>query len=274
MKYNDLIYLLPELENKTENQLLAVIKMTFGIIDAKSEELTIQNIRETGMDIARKSSLIHPSQIPAIGRALETTELDLFDQQDKTKLEPSLLFQPGKISIVDVHDLDKSRRRVVALTIQQMLNRFKMENSNKYPGIMLVVDEAEILFPQKPTSRERDFVNRITERMEDITNRGRKRYYGLILVSHLPSEVSSKVVALANTQIAFRCSGAETWLKKMFGPESVIENEEYATGTFRIKVNISTREQLPINARVDMLNMDKNITKQELLTISSTKEKN
>ena len=67
----------------------------------------------------------------------------------------------------------------------------------------------------------------------------------------------SKVVALANSQMAFRCSGAETYLNKVFGKEIAIENEEYPTGTFRLKVNISTREQLPINAKIQMLNMDK-----------------
>ena len=75
----------------------------------------------------------------------------MFNQPDKTQLSPSLLFQPGKISVIDVHDLDKSRKRVVALYIQQMLNRFKMEQSNKYPGVILVVDEAEELFPDKPS---------------------------------------------------------------------------------------------------------------------------
>tara|TARA_B100001765_G_scaffold212438_1_gene176529 strand:+ start:244 stop:1818 length:1575 start_codon:yes stop_codon:yes gene_type:complete len=257
LEYNDLVYLLPQLENKTENQLLPVLKEAFEVIDERGEPRTIESIRRTGMEIARQSNLIHFSQIPAIGRALQTIELDMFNQPGKKQIRAGLLFQPGKISVIDIHDLDKSRRRVVALTIQQMLNRYKMENSNKYPGIMLVVDEAEILFPEKPTLREKDYVSRITERMEDITNRGRKRHYGVILVSHLPTEVSSKVVALANSQMAFRCSGAETYLNKVFGKEIAIENEEYPTGTFRLKVNISTREQLPINAKIQMLNMDK-----------------
>jgi hypothetical protein len=274
LTYNDLVHLIPEVEPKTENILKQVLKTTFEIIEARGNEmeLTIENVRSVGTDLARKSPLIHYSQAPAIGRALQSIELDMFNQPDKTQLNPSLLFQPGKISVIDVHDLDKSRKRIVALYIQQMLNRFKMEQSNKYPGVILVVDEAEELFPDKPSKRERNFVDRITERMEDVTNRGRKRHYGLFIVTHVPSSVSPKIVALANTHMAFRSSGADSYISKVFGKEFVSQANNLETGTYLLKVNVSSQNQRPIIAKLRMPNMDKcKVKKETAPTIQSKK---
>ena len=272
LTYNDLVHLIPEVEPKTENYLKTVLKTTFEIIEAQQMELTIKNVRSIGTDLAIKSPLIHSSQAPAIGRALQSIELDMFNQPDKTQLSPSLLFQPGKISVIDVHDLDKSRKRVVALYIQQMLNRFKMEQSNKYPGVILVVDEAEELFPDKPSKRERNFVERITERMEDVTNRGRKRHYGLFIVTHVPSSVSPKIVALANTHMAFRSSDANSYISKVFGREFVGQANNLETGTFLLKVNVSSQNQRPILAKLRMPNMDKcKVKKETTLTIQNNR---
>ena len=51
---------------------------------------------------------------------------------------------------------------------------------------------------------EKVFVERCVERMETITELGRKRFYGLIVVSHDPSAVSKRITNLANTKIVFR----------------------------------------------------------------------
>lgn len=252
LTYNDMIYLLPELEAKTEGRLLSILKMSFEILNRNGDPKTIQNIRNTALNVARTSSLIHPSQVPAIGRALDSVELDIFNQIGKTELSEDLLFQPGQVTVLNINRLDRNRRRIAGLYVLQLLNRFKMENSNMYPGVILVIDEAEQLFPNKPSKHEKDFVDRIAERCEDITNRGRKRRYGIFLVSHLPSEVSPRVVALANTQMAFRCSGADSWITKTFGREYVSEINDLSVGTCRIKVNLSTQDQKPINTRIYM----------------------
>jgi len=258
MNYQDMMYLIPELESKSENIMLQVLRLAFRIIQQSPElDFTIENLRNVAIAQARSSGLIHTMQLPAIARALHSVELDMFNQPNKTEITPDLLFQPGKITVVNVHSLDKNRRRIVALYIQQMLNRFKMETSNKYPGIIYGIDEAEILFPNKPSKREKDYVDRIAERMEDVTNRGRKRFYGLFIVSHLPTEVSPRVVALANTKIAFRCSGASnSWISRDFGREYVEEINDLPVGTCRIKVNISTQDQKPINTKLYMPNVE------------------
>ena len=263
LTYNDIIYLMPELESKTEGILLQILKLTFEILKSNRTPITIINIRSEAMALARSSGLIHFSQLPAIARALNSIELDLFNQSGKVELSSDLLFQPGQVSVLNIQNLDKNRRRVTALYILQLLSRFKMENLNKYPGVILVIDEAEQLFPDKPSKHEKDFVDRIAERCEDITNRGRKRFYGLFLVSHLPSEVSPKVVALANTQMAFKCSGADSWISRVFGREYVQEINDLEIGTCRIKVNISAVDQKPINARIYLPNVEEVINPDE-----------
>ena len=254
--YQDMMYFIPELESKSENILLQVLRLAFRIIQQNPDlDLTMENLRNIAINQARTSGLIHTMQLPAIARALHSVELDMFNQPNKTEISPELLFQPGKITVLNVHSLDKNRRRIVAIYIQQMLNGFKMETSNKYPGAIFVVDEAELLFPNKPSKREKDYVDRIAERMEDVTNRGRKRFYGLFIVSHLPTEVSPRVVALANTKIAFR-SSANSWISRDFGREYVEEINDLPVGTCRIKVNISTQDQKPINAKIYMPNVE------------------
>jgi len=61
--------------------------------------------------------------IPALSRALHCDKLDIFNQPNKTEISPDLLLQPGKITVLNVHNLDKNRRRVVVLYVQQILNR-------------------------------------------------------------------------------------------------------------------------------------------------------
>jgi DNA helicase HerA-like ATPase len=118
-------------------------------------------------------------------------------------LTPGLLFAPGTVSVIDYQGLDQNKKRVVAVYILQMLSRFKMDAPNYDPGVLLVIDEAELLFSANPSKGDKDYVLRIASRMEDITNRGRKRKYGVVLVTHLPSEVSQKVGDLVNTKVVF-----------------------------------------------------------------------
>ncbi len=189
-------------------------------------------------------------QRPAIARAILSPSLNLLDQKDKIPLTPSLLFKPGTVSAIDYQGLDQNKKRVVALYLLQMLEKYKMNQPNLEPGVLLVIDEAEVLFPENPSKGDKDYVLRIASRMEDITNRGRKRKYGVALVTHLPTEVSRKVGDLANTKIAFGCSGAEIWSRAYFGRDYVDEISNMPTGKCRISIKINTNDQGPVNARL------------------------
>jgi DNA helicase HerA-like ATPase len=86
--------------------------------------------------------------------------------------------------------------------------------------------------------------------MEDITNRVRKRRYGVTLVTHLPTEVSKKVGDLTNTKVAFGLSGSEKWIRDFFGKDFVSEINSLPTGYCRIAIKVNRENQGPINARL------------------------
>jgi DNA helicase HerA-like ATPase len=189
-------------------------------------------------------------QRPAIARAVLSQSLDLLDQKGKTPLTPGLLFRPGTVSVIDYQSLPYSKKRVVALYLLQMLNKFKMDSPNLNPGVMLILDEAELLFPANPSKAEKDYVVRIAARLEDITNRGRKRKYGVVIVTHSPTEVSQQVGDLANTKVAFNCTGASKWIRDHYGKDHVEEISNMHTGTCRIKIKVDNKDQGPINVRI------------------------
>jgi len=141
-------------------------------------------------------------------------------------------------------------RRVVSLYLLQMLDKFKMNRDNKEPGVLLVIDEAEELFPKSPSKAERDFVTRIEDKMTDIVQRGRKHRYAVVLVTHSPLAISPQVGDLTNTKIAFGLSGGDKWARQYFGKENVDEISELPTGICRIAVKIGNNQQDHLNLRV------------------------
>ncbi|MCV0399584.1 MAG: DUF87 domain-containing protein [Nitrosarchaeum sp.] len=246
----DTIYLMPEVESRTENILRLLISHVGNQIDQEQAPQDIETLRTRLLAEVNRSSLVHISQRPAIARAVLSPSLNMLDQKDKTPLTPQLLFKPGSITVIDYHSLDHNMKRVVVLYLLQLLDQYKMNTPNVDPGVLLVIDEAEQLFPQSPSKGEKDFVQRIAERMEDITNRGRKRKYGVTLVTHLPTEVSKKVGDLTNTKVAFGLSGSEKWIRDYFGKEYVSEINSLPTGYCRISIKVNRENQGPINARL------------------------
>ena len=246
----DLIYLMPEVESRTENILRLLIRRVGDQIDQEQAPQDIETLRTRLLAEVNHSNLVHISQKPAISRAILSPSLNMLDQKNKTPITPSLLFKPGSITVIDYHSLDHNMKRVVALYLLQLLDQYKMNTPNIDPGVLLVIDEAEQLFPQSPSKGEKDFVQRIAERMEDITNRGRKRRYGVTLVTHLPTKVSKKVGDLTNTKVAFGLSGSEKWIRDYFGKDYVSEINSLPTGCCRISIKVNRENQGPINARI------------------------
>ena len=111
-----------------------------------------------------------------------------------------------------------------------MLNKYKLLENHKEPGVLLFIDEAEVLFPVKPTSGERDHVLRLSEMVREPVRRGRKHMFGIVCITHRPSDISPAVENLCNTKIAFRSSGCRTWIAGNFGKEYVNDVETLPTG--------------------------------------------
>jgi len=250
------LYMMPELDPKTEGIALHILQMAYHVIQQQGMERTFDNVRNECLNLIRGNGLVHPLQRPALNRAFFSIELDLFDQENKTKILPKTLFQPGTITTINVNGLDKNRRRIVALYLLELANHFKVENNNPEPGVIITIDECEQITPSTPTKREKVFVERCVERMETITELGRKRYYGLIAVSHDPSAVSRRIINLANTKIVFRSSGSDAWISREFGREYVAEARLLPIGASLRRINIAGLNSKNPVSKIQTLNMD------------------
>lgn len=250
------VYMMPELDPKTEGIALQILTMAYHVIQQQGLERTFDNVRRESLHLISGNGLVHPLQRPALNRAFFSIELDLFDQENKKKILPETLFQPGTITTLNVNGLDKNRRRIVALYLLELANNFKVEHNNPEPGVIITIDECEQITPSTPTKREKVFVERCVERMETITELGRKRFYGLIVVSHDPSAVSKRITNLANTKIVFRSSGSDAWISREIGREYVSEARLLTRGASFWRINIAGLNSANPVSKIQTLNMD------------------
>ena len=250
LKPEDLTLFFQNLEEKTENILKQKLKLAFDKCAKQNEEPTLERIRSIILEDIRTVSLVYPMQRPAIASALNAIELDVFNQPNKTRITTTMLCQPGKISVINVNGLDIPRRRVVACAILQQLHRFKEKDKNIYPGVILVMDEAEQLFPMKCSGSEKAYVDRIITKTKEIANNGRKRHFGQFICTHLADSIDSRVVDPAETIMAFRCSGDDKWIRSTFGKNYVDEINNLKTGEAVVFVKISEQNQKQIKAKV------------------------
>ena len=254
LKPEDLTLFFQSLEEKTENILKQKLKLAFEKCkkanNGAGEEPTLERIRSIILEDIRTDSLVYPMQRPAIASALNAIELDVFNQPNKTRITTSMLCQPGKISVIDVNGLDIPRRRLVAVALLQQLHRFKEKEENIYPGIILAMDEAEQLYPINCSGSEKAYVNRIIAKTKEIADNGRKRHFGQFICTHLADSIDSRVVGLAETTMAFRCSGDDKWIRSTFGKNHVDEINNLKTGEAVVFVRISEQNQKQIKAKI------------------------
>ena len=250
LKFEDLTLFFQNLEEKTENILKQKLKLAFEKCAKAREEPTMERIKNIVLEDIRTDSLVYAQQKPAIASALNAIELDVFNQQNKTRITTDLLCQPGKISVINVNGLDIPRRRIVAVAIKQMLHRFKEKEENIYPGILLVMDEAEQLFPIKCSGSEKAYVDRIITKTKEIADNGRKRHFGQIIFTDLAESIDSRVSGLAETILAFRCSGDNKWIRSTFGKNYVDEINNLKTGEAVAFIKISEQNQKQIKSKI------------------------
>ena len=250
LEYDDIPLFFENLQEKTENVLKQKLKLCFEEFKKFGKDKTLSEIRDTILGYIRTDPEVYAIQRPAIANALKAAELDIFDQPNKTKITTDLICQAGKISVIDVNGLDIRRRRMVAVFLLLLLHRFKDKEENTDPGVILVIDEAEQIFPIKCSSSEKAYVDRIIAKTKDIADNGRKRNFGQFICTHQAEGVDDRVVGLAETVMAFRYSGDEKWIKKQFGKNYVDEIYNLKVGECVIRIKISDDEQKPILTKI------------------------
>jgi len=231
----DMLLILPELETKSAGILRVIVPQAIQHLKHDGEELTWKNLdKEIRIELRTSQFLTGVAGASirgAIERALISHNLSLFDQSKKIKLVPEVLFKEGSVTIIDCQSLSADQQRMVALYLLLMLNKHKLHENNLEPGVLLFIDEAEVLFPVKPMSGERDYVLRLEEMIREPVRRGRKHKFGIVCITHRPTDISPAVENLCNTKIAFRSSGCKTWISNNFGKEYVYDIETLETGT-------------------------------------------
>lgn len=249
----DVLQLLPELEPKTAGVLESITHRAKETLRQTKKELTWKNLRDEILEESNSTQYLNGmggmSIKQAIARALISSNLRLFDQPGKMPLIPENIFKPGIVTIIDYHDLSVQQQRMVALYMLLMLYKFKFQENNKEPGVLLFVDESELLFPIKPSNIEKDYVERIEDKMREPVKRGRKHKYGIVPITHMPSDISPGVTNLCNTKVAFRCSGARSWIRQNFGKEYGSEIEQLATGECIINTE---KTSVQMNAKISV----------------------
>jgi len=161
----------------------------------------------------------------AIERALSPQSFHLFDQPGKIPLIPETLFKEKTINVIDCSTLSTDQQRMAALDLLLMINKYKFTENMREPGIHFIIDEAEVLFPKVLSGNEKYFVPRIAELASEPVKRGRKRKFGITLVTHLVGDVSPRIAQLCNNVATFKTAGSKTWIRDHFGKERVNEIE-------------------------------------------------
>ena len=95
-----------------------------------------------------------------------------------------------------------------------------------------------------------------TEMIREPVRRGRKHKFGIVCITHRPSDISPAVENLCNTKIAFRSSSCKTWISNNFGKEFVYEIETLETGicyisTMKTSKQIQAKISVPFVGKID-----------------------
>lgn len=111
------------------------------------------------------------------------------------------LAERGLPAIIDLSYLSKTKARTWAMNFAEAL--YDAKRKHRTP-LMLVVDEADILIPQRLAAE----LMRLLGAMEDIAKRGRARGLGLIVISQRVADVNKSVTDLLTTLLLGNTTGA------------------------------------------------------------------
>ncbi len=115
-----------------------------------------------------------------------------------TESSPNLseLFHPGKITILDLSDIQNQRNRsIVVLHFLKCLYYLRMRGN--IPPSLFVIEEAHQFCPQSSRSISKRII-------ETIAREGRKFYASLCLISQRPVNLSVTAISQCNTNLILR----------------------------------------------------------------------
>ncbi len=116
---------------------------------------------------------------------------------DEEFIDIERIFEPGKISILDLSGLNDNLARGIVFVVLKKIFKIKEVEKTKRPPIFIFIDEAHRFIPS-------NFNTRTTEIIKKIASEGRKFGVFLTIITQRPSKINSDVLSQCNSQIVMR----------------------------------------------------------------------
>lgn len=148
---------------------------------------------------------INSAMRSAIMRAADDSCWDVFDIPGTEALTVDELLHPGRVSVVDVSNLDGGdRMRAAGLALLTLFDVAKRRQPQHPCPIILVIDEATRLVPAGyPGLSAKDYTDKMGKWLTEILHRGRRASYGLVLATQYPTDVLRGLADQPQTKVAF-----------------------------------------------------------------------
>ncbi len=179
---------LPGMRKPQERELSSVIEK----LRYRDEPYEIEDI----IKMISKDDDIHEEVQRVLPRWLNKIKGDLFS---KTGSSVRNLVKPGQLTVLDLSDLIKSKKRgMITSYIAERL--FNARRKEKVPPFVLFVEEAHN-FAKEGVEKEENIPKGI---IETISREGRKFGASICLVSQRPMKLSTTALSQCNTQLIMR----------------------------------------------------------------------
>jgi DNA helicase HerA-like ATPase len=158
-----------------------------------------------------------------LGKLGRVKRLNIFDNPSADPLDYSKLLEAGKVSIVDLSDVDtpQIKNLVIADLLrgvqenQDVLYEKAIKSGGAPTPVLIFIEEAhEFLSAERIRKMEVLF-----EQVARIARRGRKRWLGLVFITQLPQHLPDEVFGLINNWVLHKISDSTVLnrLKKAVG---------------------------------------------------------
>jgi uncharacterized protein len=135
-------------------------------------------------------------------------KLGIFDREDAQNLRYAQMLQPGRVSIIDLSDLENNDVRNLAiaeilrgiLVFQQQTYDKAQEAGKKPLSTNVIIEEAHEFLSAKRITQ----MPTLRDQLVKIAKRGRKRYLGLTFVTQSPNDLPEEVLGLVNNWIIYK----------------------------------------------------------------------
>ncbi len=186
----------------SEAQRRLLHRVANGLSEGYSLEDLIQAVADVWLDDRRQAT----TRDILLNRLELLARTGLFDDQANRRVDPldvDELVAPGRVTVVDVSDLnDRTRNLTLGYLLQSLFRAVEgvplggKHANGPRPPVMLVMEEVQTFFGASDETRDV-----VLSFLQEVARRGRKRWLSLVAVSQQPSALPAGFFELLNTRI-------------------------------------------------------------------------